>query len=115
MAVKFNKNNHVKLSPGRLNRLLLCPLRRLLALIALAFCLLASSLVLADALPIKPDAGQILQQIERDLEPKPAPLQPELPAQAPPSEDEQADKLRCTVKRIRPSLTRLRLKQPALA
>ncbi|MBZ4200838.1 MAG: hypothetical protein LAC66_02950, partial [Methylotenera sp.] len=65
MSVNFNKNNHVKLFPSRLNRLLLCSLRRLLALIALAFTLLASSLVLADALPTKPDAGQILQQIER--------------------------------------------------
>jgi hemolysin activation/secretion protein len=99
MAVNFNKNNHVKLVLSPLNRLLLCSLRRLLALIALAFCLLASPLVLADALPTKPDAGQILQQIERDLEPKLAPVQPELPAQAPSSEDEQADKV--TIKQFK--------------
>ena len=99
MAVKFNKNNHVKRHPSRLNRLVLCPLRRLWALIALAFCLLASSLVLADPLPTSPDAGQILQQIERDLELKPGPAQPELPIQAPPSEDEQADKV--TVKQFK--------------
>ena len=99
MAVNFNKNKQVKLSPSRLNRLFLCPMRRLLALIALAFSLLTSPLVLADALPTKPDAGQILQQIERDLELKPTPIQPELPAQAPPSEDEQAEKV--TIKQFK--------------
>jgi hypothetical protein len=52
MTVNFNKNNHVKLVPSRLNRLLLCSLRRVLALIALAFSMLTSPLVLADALPM---------------------------------------------------------------
>lgn len=93
MAVNFNKNKRVKLSPSRLNRFLLCPLRRLLALMVLAFLFNASPLVLADALPTKPDAGQILQQIERDLEVKPVPAHPELSVQAPPLESEQTEKV----------------------
>jgi hemolysin activation/secretion protein len=99
MAVKFNKNKHIKCYSSHLKWLLLCPWRRLLTLMAFVFCLLAPPLVLADALPTKPDAGQILQQIERDLELKPAPLQPELPIQAPPSEDEQAEKV--TIKQFK--------------
>lgn len=38
-----------------------------------------------------PDAGQILRQIERDLEVKPLPALPELPSQAPVTEETQAE------------------------
>ena len=40
-----------------------------------------------------PDAGQILQQIERDLEVKPTPVQPVLPSESVPAQDAEADKV----------------------
>ena len=60
--------------------------------VAVVFLLLSSQLVYAATnQSAPPDAGQILQQIERDLEVKPTPKLPELPSQPPAIEDTQAE------------------------
>ncbi len=99
MAIKITTKPALKRSADRFQRSLLCPFRRLLALIALACLFLSPLLVSADPLPTAPDAGQILQQIERDLDIKPAPTQPVLPSEPAPAEDAAVDKV--TIKQFK--------------
>jgi len=55
------------------------------------FLLLTAPWAIAETDATTPDAGQILRQIERDLEVKPLPALPEAPSQAPVIEDTQAE------------------------
>jgi len=55
------------------------------------FLLLSAQISFAAEDLLTPDAGQILRQIERDLEVKPLPALPELPSQAPVIEETQAE------------------------
>ena len=74
------------------------PMRRLkarafraLQLVFFSIFLLLSAQLAVAATPEPPDAGQVLRQIERDLEVKPLPALPELPSQAPVVEETQAE------------------------
>ena len=84
---------------SRLKGLLLCPLRNLFALLCFVLLLAVSPFAMAVSDTAPPGAGQILQQIERDLEVKPAPAQPALPVQMSPLADEQAEKV--TIKQFK--------------
>lgn len=84
---------------SRLKGLLLCPLRNLFALLCFVLLLAVSPFAMAVSDTAPPGAGQILQQIERDLEVMPAPAQPALPVQMSPLADEQADKV--TIKQFK--------------
>jgi len=97
MVVRRIKNTATPAWSVSLHRHLYSYLRRFCTFIALVFLFVASPLLLAD--PAPPDAGQILQQIERDLDVIPSPAQPELPAQTSPSQDDQADKV--TIKQFK--------------
>ncbi len=99
MAAKIIINSTLKPNYSRLPRLLLCPFRNLLVAFLFGSLLAISPHAMAVSATTPPDAGQILQQIERDLEVKPAPVLPELPKETSPLEDEQADKV--TIKQFK--------------